>query len=243
MTKKNKILVVDDELDILDILKSDLENQNYYVYTALTIKEALKTLENEKCDLIICDFRLVNSSGLDLLNQIKKINASEPGFILVTGNDDSGMDEIFALGADAVFLKPWDCDQLSNKIKSLLQIPRDRWTPRQRMETNNNIVQLKCASFDSGLIAKIINVGRGGMFIAMDDQFPALGGKISFSFDNATIVGNAIVRWVRRKSSSGLPSGIGVEFIELNEEQITAILALIKKMNPVAYIPRVHQGS
>lgn len=113
-----KILFVDDELDVVEFQKSYLSKRGYQVYTATNTKDALETIKNESLDLVFCDIKLeTNTSGLDILEQAKKL---KPNLIiyLVTGYLEKDIHEKgLKLGAKEVIPKPITLQDLEQKIK------------------------------------------------------------------------------------------------------------------------------
>jgi DNA-binding response OmpR family regulator len=119
---KKKILVVDDEVNFLKILKLNLEAKGYAVVTALEGEEALKKLMGEKPDVVILDIMLPKLNGDEVCRRIR----SDPVFsktpvIMLTGKD-TDVDRIVArvIGADIYITKPVDFEQLSSAINKVL---------------------------------------------------------------------------------------------------------------------------
>ena len=119
---KKKILVVDDEVNFLKILKLNLEAKGYVVVTALEGEEALKKLMGEKPDVVILDIMLPKLNGDEVCRCIR----SDPVFsktpvIMLTGKD-TDVDRIVArvIGADIYITKPVDFEQLNSAIKKVL---------------------------------------------------------------------------------------------------------------------------
>lgn len=81
-----KILVIDDDASIRDMLCSYLQSNGFSVVTASTGAEALRQCQNEKFDLITLDIVLPDADGLDLLANIRSLAPDTP-IIIATGND------------------------------------------------------------------------------------------------------------------------------------------------------------
>ena len=116
-----KILIVDDEPDVIEFQKSFLARRKYQVFTALDTKSALETIKNESPDIIFCDIRLEHDrAGLEILEQAKKIKP-EITVYLVTGLLDREVEEKGnALGAKEILHKPVSNEELEKKIKEYL---------------------------------------------------------------------------------------------------------------------------
>ena len=79
-----KILAVDDDQNICILLNKFLSKKGYQVFTANDGVEAVKILQKEKVDLILCDFRLPDEDGLELLGKFKDISP-QTQVIIITG--------------------------------------------------------------------------------------------------------------------------------------------------------------
>ena len=116
-----KILIIDDEPDVIQFQKSFLTRKNYQVVTATNTKEALETLKNESPDLVFCDIRLeTDTAGLAILEEAKRI---KPDIVvyLITGLLDKEIEERgLALGAKEFLTKPMSNDALETKIKEAI---------------------------------------------------------------------------------------------------------------------------
>ena len=123
--KKNKfkILVVDDEPDIIEILQFNLENEGYQVFSALNGKEALKLAEMHIPHLIILDLMMPVMDGIETCERLrmdKKFNNSLIMFLSARGEDYSQV-AAFESGADDYVTKPIKPRILNSKVKALLR--------------------------------------------------------------------------------------------------------------------------
>ena len=119
---KKKILVGDDEVDFLKVLKLNLEDNCYEVVTAFDGEEALKKIKSENPDAVILDIMLPKLNG----EEVCKVIRNDPVFgetpvIMVTGKA-TDVDRIVGrvIGADIYITKPFDFKQLLSAIKKLL---------------------------------------------------------------------------------------------------------------------------
>ena len=123
--KKNKlkILVVDDEPDIIEILQFNLENEGYQVFSAANGKEALKLAEMHIPHLIILDLMMPVMDGIETCERLrmdKKFNNSLIMFLSARGEDYSQV-AAFESGADDYVTKPIKPRILNSKVKALLR--------------------------------------------------------------------------------------------------------------------------
>lgn len=115
-----KVLVVDDEKPISDIIKFNLEKEGYEVVMAYDGEEALQKVESESPDLIVLDLMLPKIDGLEVAKQVRA-KRSTP-IIMVTAKD-SELDKVLGLelGADDYVTKPFSNRELVARVKANLR--------------------------------------------------------------------------------------------------------------------------
>lgn len=115
-----KILVVDDEKPISDIIKFNLEKEGYEVVTAYDGEEALEKVESESPDLIILDLMLPKIDGLEVA---KRVRAKHTMPIIMVTAKDSELDKVLGLelGADDYVTKPFSNRELVARVKANLR--------------------------------------------------------------------------------------------------------------------------
>lgn len=115
-----KILVVDDEQDIADLLEVYLQNENYIVYKFYSAKDALTCIEQEELDLAILDIMLPDISGFSLCQKIRETHTYP--IIMLTAKDEE-TDKItgLTLGADDYVTKPFRPLELIARVKAQLR--------------------------------------------------------------------------------------------------------------------------
>lgn len=120
---KTKILIVDDDKDILDITRSFLESRGYAVIQASSGKEALRKVKSSKPNLILLDVMMPSMDGFWLCRVIKSEPQLQPiPVIFVTAKDDAqSRIEGQKCGGDDYLTKPFDLDALEVRIKALLK--------------------------------------------------------------------------------------------------------------------------
>jgi len=113
-----RILIVDDEPDIVEFQKSFLTRRKHEVFAATDTESALAVIRKETLDIVFCDLRVdTDTSGLDILEEVKKAKAA-PAFYLITGIIDRKMqEEALRKGAKEVIYKPVPNQILEAKIK------------------------------------------------------------------------------------------------------------------------------
>jgi two-component system phosphate regulon response regulator PhoB len=120
---KEKILVVDDEKDILELIEFNLSNNGYKVNTTASGEEALELIKKNEFDLVILDIMLPGIDGLDICKIIKADkNISHIPVIMLTAKAEE-IDRVtgFEIGADHYVTKPFSPRELLAIVKSVLR--------------------------------------------------------------------------------------------------------------------------
>lgn len=122
MSRKAKILIVDDEPFNVDVLQQELEDLNYQIITAFNGQEALDKIKSEHPDLILLDLMMPVLDGFAVLSQIKADNDLRdiPVIIVSAANDSKSVVKGIKQGADDYITKPIDADHLKKKVKEHL---------------------------------------------------------------------------------------------------------------------------
>jgi len=116
-----KVLIVDDEPDILEFQKAFLVRRKHQVFSASNSKEAIRLFKKESPDIVFCDVRLESyTSGLDILDEIKKINPKAIVYLITGLLDNEIREKGLALGAKEVLIKPMLSKVLEDSIKKAL---------------------------------------------------------------------------------------------------------------------------
>jgi len=127
MTKKDeekmkKIMVVDNEPDIVDLTRTVLELGGYSVMPAYSGEECLRKLEKETADLILLDIMMPGMSGWDVFNRIKKKNSEiKVAFMSVLEISDKRKQVLLDEGLADYIMKPFDKETLLKKVDNILK--------------------------------------------------------------------------------------------------------------------------
>jgi len=114
---KKRILIADDELVILKVIREELTNVGYEVETAKDGDEACQKFKEEKYDLVILDNKMPKKNGLDVLKEIKSINPNIIIIMMTAFGTINNAVEAMKLGAYDYITKPFDNDDLIYKVK------------------------------------------------------------------------------------------------------------------------------
>ncbi|MCU6711053.1 response regulator transcription factor [Paenibacillus sp. J5C_2022] len=145
-----KLLLVEDEPDMLEEMQTYLQREGFQVLTACTGKEALMIARSERPDLILLDWMLPEKSGIDVCREIRQF--SNCGIIMVTARSDES-DKIVGLeiGADDYLTKPFSLRELATRIRALLRRLRGPEDRSMFLERDNlTISEAKCQVFKDG---------------------------------------------------------------------------------------------
>ena len=119
--KRKKILLVDDEPELLNMVTSILENEGYTnIKTASTASEAIDACKNFKPELAVLDVMLPDGNGFDLLRELKRISDFPVLFLTARGEDEDKWTG-FGRGADDYMVKPFLPKELTFRIMAILR--------------------------------------------------------------------------------------------------------------------------
>lgn len=241
--KKYKLLIVDDETDLLDILAARLDMSGYTVLTASDGQKALDIISKESVDLIISDVQMPLVNGVQLLEQIRSHNLIQPPVIFITGYSAITAEQAFDKGVQAVIYKPFDFKDLLASIKKFLGPQNERYLARETRQAVYTKLNFSYSNLKEAQEAHVLNIGKGGFFMSLEtDKLPPLESKIDFCIQfhegTAEIKGTGQVKWVRKDFDGEMPPGCGIEFTEIDEQSNRYVLDLIESLKTAKFIPR-----
>jgi len=117
---EKKILVIDDDLDLLEVLSERFKANGYNVITAQNGEEGLQKVSNENPDLIVLDIMMPVMDGFQFFKEIKKDTAGKDIPILILTARGAMSDTFTALDTDGFIAKPFESTDLINMTKDLL---------------------------------------------------------------------------------------------------------------------------
>ena len=101
-----KLLVVDDEIDVCDFVKSFFEERDYTVFTALGGEEALRVVKRWQPDIILLDIRMKRMTGIETLKKIREFDKHVDVIMVTAVEEKDKIDAAKALGACKYITKP-----------------------------------------------------------------------------------------------------------------------------------------
>ena len=120
---KNKVLIVDDESSIREMLRLSLETSNFDCIEAEDISEAYHAISNAQPDIVLLDWMLPGGSGIELVRRLKKddVTASLPVIMLTAKAHVDNITQCLDLGVDDYITKPFAPKELIARIKAILR--------------------------------------------------------------------------------------------------------------------------
>lgn len=130
---KNRLVIIDDQYDVLELLKHHLTREGYEVKFFFSAVDALKYITNDNTDMVLTDWMLPEMDGLELCKNLKMSAATRDiPLVMLTGKNDE-IDAVTALevGADDYLVKPLRIKEMLTRIKKILR----------RKTTTDNIIK------------------------------------------------------------------------------------------------------
>lgn len=153
MNEKQRILIVDDELQITRVLRTSLTSHGYDVRSAADGESALETYGDWHPDLVITDLSMPNLNGIELCRRLRKLSAVPIVVLSVKGEEKAKVEALDA-GADDYVTKPFGMDELLARIRAAL-----RRTSETVSEEPASMV-LEAGDFRADLEARSVTLGE-----------------------------------------------------------------------------------
>lgn len=153
-----KILIVDDETKIVEVVKSYLENSGYSVCEAYNGREALDKFEKENPALIILDLMLPDISGEEICRALRK-KSRVPIIMLTAKVEEEDVLEGLNIGADDYVTKPFSPRQLVARVEAVLRRTSDALVPLSNLISfNNNELVIDTLKYEVKRYGDVINL-------------------------------------------------------------------------------------
>lgn len=148
-----RILVVDDEKPIADILKFNLQKEGYEVFCAYDGVEALEKVEEVQPEMILLDIMLPQKDGMEVCREVRK--KYDMPIIMLTAKD-SEIDKVLGLelGADDYVTKPFSTRELLARVKANLRRHQQVAVPTEESETNEITIGALVIHPDAYIVSK-----------------------------------------------------------------------------------------
>jgi two-component system OmpR family response regulator len=209
MAENDKILIVEDDRNLLDTLKYNLRKEGYDVVTAIDGAEALDVAHREKPDLIILDIMLPKMSGFEVCRVLRK-EMIVPILMLTAKAEETDKIVGLEIGADDYMTKPFSLRELLARVRAMLRRakmiemqpgPREALLKvgdievdiaRHKASKGATMLELTPKEFD---LLAFLAVNRG--FVFSRDQLLEKVWGYDFAGDTRTV--DVHIRWLRQK--------------------------------------------
>jgi len=152
-----RILVVDDEPKIVEVVKSYLENSGYIVCVAFTGKQALELFEEIKPSLIVLDLMLPDMTGEEICRVVRE-KSKVPIIMLTAKVEEENIVTGLGIGADDYITKPFSPKQLVARVKAVLRRTEDNVSSRKILTFNDGELVIDNENYDVKKNGKSVNL-------------------------------------------------------------------------------------
>ena len=151
-----KVLIADDDKNIVELLRLYIEKEGYLAVTALNGKEAINLFNKEKPDLVVLDIMMPEADGWQVCKEIRKID--DTPIIMLTAKGET-FDKVLGLelGADDYMVKPFETKELMARIKAVLR----RYESKEKTTTDEisyDRISVNLTNYELKLDGKIIEI-------------------------------------------------------------------------------------
>jgi len=172
--KKKRILLVDDEQHIVDVVVYILEENGFDIAVALDGDTGLRKFKDSAPDLVILDLNLPGISGLDLFRAMKESRRDVPVIMLTSRADEVDRVLGLELGADDYVTKPFSPRELAARVKAVLRRTEPESAAKPRSRLTHGPLDLDCDAFSLVYFGKNIPLTRSEFkFVECLVRFPA----------------------------------------------------------------------
>jgi len=227
--EKQNILIVDDDKDIVNLIKDILEDEGYAVNSAFNGLDALKLIASNKFELLIIDIMLPDINGYEIC---KKIRDDVTAPIIILSAKNKAMDKVigFELGADDYITKPFDDNELIARVKAHLRrskrnesnnpVEKDGLIKFKGIELNKNSYEVYINGLKAELSTKEFQIitymmEYANIVLTRDQIYNAVWGYEDFGDENTVTVHIKKLREKIDKEGNFIKTiwGVGYKFI------------------------------
>ncbi len=217
-----RILAVDDEPMMVETIADLFKSYQFNVDTANSGNKAWEMIEQNSYDLILSDIRMPDGDGIELAKRVRARHSRQPCILFMSGFTNLLNEELYHIGAEGKFTKPFNLGAVRHAIEKCLLAPEARWS--QAVPTGRLLaIEKKGKDIAELESTKAVIFGRGGFFISHSFTPPENDATITFSIEVSspkpiTFKGAGIVRWIQSHGKTNIPPGLGVEITNMSPE-------------------------
>jgi uncharacterized protein (TIGR02266 family) len=229
---QKKVLLVDDVELFLALEKTFFRREEVTLLFARSGRQAVKTTLAERPDVVFMDLFMPEMNGDEACRLIKQHPecGSTPVVMVTHGGRDSDLETCRAAGCDDILFKPINRHDLLETAHRFLQLA-DRAAPR--------IPAKLTVRYGQGMQRKLsdysVNISTGGLFLETESPLPVDSNlQLEFPLPGRTepVICQARVAWINAPNCPGrlqLPSGMGMQFLDLSLDDLQSIRDFIKQ--------------
>ena len=135
-----KVLVVDDEPSIADLLYEDLSEAGYDCTKAATGEDALMRLSQNPCDVMLLDLNLPGISGMDVLREVRASHSETAIIVITAAGDAQTAVEVMKNGAIDYITKPFELEMVNNSIEAVFK-SKVIWSSNSALQDQSTTVK------------------------------------------------------------------------------------------------------
>src|SRR5262245_61921849 len=132
------LLVIDDDRSVVPLIRSACKHVKIDVHAAESAEDGLKLLKSKQPDVLLLDVMLPGTTGLELFEDVRKIDERVPVIFMTAGSESDTAIEAMKLGALDYLMKPLDVDRIKTLVEQALEIRRLMETPVELPELNRD---------------------------------------------------------------------------------------------------------
>jgi len=150
---KAKILIIDDEQDVCDVLGDELTDQGYCCTKVLNSNDALMEMVKQHFDVVLVDLRLPGVSGMEVLARIQSAYPDTSAIAITAVNNLETAVKAMKVGASDYIVKPFKLDRVNTSVRTLLENKERLSETRHKQTTKDSFNRMNAIAF--GVQAKL----------------------------------------------------------------------------------------
>jgi DNA-binding response OmpR family regulator len=158
-----KVLIVDDEPLVCELLKTELTDRGYQCKVCLNGKDALNDLRDHHCDVALLDIRLPDVSGMDILKEVHSNHPHVAPIMVTAISETATVVDALKLGALGYIVKPLDVDTVERRIRQALTTKQGPEDPHSLMNSLAKAVETRIdpgSTFAKVVLSETVELAR-----------------------------------------------------------------------------------
>jgi CheY-like chemotaxis protein len=216
------ILIADDDDELLQTLVELFKPFQFNIDTANNGAEAWELIQKKSYNLLLSDVRMPEMDGLELLKKVKTSHPVHPSILFISGYTDVLNEEIYHLGAEGKFEKPFNIKAVRKAIQICLLEPEAKWAIATELKKTLDINK-SAETIEELEEKKIVLFGRGGFFMAHSTAPVPKETVVAFTIEVKSptpilFKGIGVTQWSCGYNAK-YPAGLGIKIISMEPEQ------------------------